>query len=46
VVPVEAETEEKGKARVYGLGKMEMANDQEPYTVYRSWSECVEFSSR
>ncbi|GAA6017921.1 hypothetical protein JCM11491_001218 [Sporobolomyces phaffii] len=50
VVPVSAAAafavEGKGKARVYGLGKMEMANDHEPYTIYRSWSECVEFSSR
>ncbi|GAA5869420.1 hypothetical protein JCM16303_000461 [Sporobolomyces ruberrimus] len=46
VVPVAAATEGKGKARVHGLGKMEMANDQEPYTVYRSWSECVDFSAR
>ncbi|GAA5898686.1 uncharacterized protein JCM6883_003389 [Sporobolomyces salmoneus] len=47
VVPVSTSSEEaKGKARVYGLGKMELANDNEPYTVYRSWSECVEFSSR
>ncbi|GAA5991916.1 hypothetical protein JCM5350_005815 [Sporobolomyces pararoseus] len=46
VTPIPALNEGKGKARVYGLGKMEMANDQEPYTVYRSWSECVEFSTR
>jgi len=38
--------EGKGKAKVYGLGKMEMANEQEPYTVYRSWSECVDFEKR
>lgn len=46
-VPAMATEEGKGKAKVYGLGRMEMANDSiEPYTVYRSWSECVEFSSR
>ncbi|GAA5936146.1 PX domain-containing protein [Sporobolomyces koalae] len=46
VVPVQAVSEGKGKTNAYGLGKMEMANDHEPYTVYRSWSECVEFATR
>ncbi|GAA5932760.1 hypothetical protein JCM1841_006395 [Sporobolomyces salmonicolor] len=47
VVPVQ-DDDAKGKARSKrnSLGRMEMANEREPYTVYRSWSECVDFSTR